>query len=154
MLSSAIFPLKLRIIWSGPFSSVLILASSTSIMTFLIWIRVIRVITRGQVWQVIFSMLTSFFLLFTFLSFTFWVWRWWRIWRIRWWRIRVWVHFRSVLFTLRCWTMFWSNNFYSSRNIINIFALLDIFHFLFVYSSHTYSSLNLFNILTLFMFSL
>ena len=103
----------------------LILASSTYIITVLRRTIVIGVITRGQVWRVIFSMLATLFLIFTFLSFMFWVWRWWRIWRNRWWRIRVWFHFRSMLCALRCWNMFWSNHFYSSRNIINIFALLD-----------------------------
>ena len=107
----------------------LIFGSSTSVMTVLRWIRLIRVITRGRVWRVIFSVLTTLFILLTFLSFRCQVWRWRRIWQIRWWRIRVWVHFRSVLFALQCWTMFWSSHFYSSRNIINIFALLDIFHF-------------------------
>ena len=107
----------------------LILASYTSIMTVVGWIWVIRVITRGRFWWVIFSVLTTLLLLFTSLSFTSWVWRWWRIWQMRWWRIRVWVHFWSVLFALWCWTMLWSNHFYSSRNIIKNFTLLDFFIF-------------------------
>ena len=62
MLSSAIFPLKLRIVWSGPFPMFLVLASFTSIMSVVRWVRVIRVITRGRVWRVIFSMLATLFL--------------------------------------------------------------------------------------------
>ena len=137
MLSSAILPLKLRIIWSVPFSDV----------SYFCVVYVYNDCPQmnqshqshhsrtGQTSHI--SILMSFFLLFTLLSFTCWVWRWWQIWQIRWLWIRFWVHFCYVIFALRCWTMFLSSHFYSSRNIINIFALLDIFHFLFVCLSHT-----------------
>ena len=60
MLSSVIFPLKLRIVLSDPFPMFLIFALFTSIMTF---IRRIRIIAQIWVRRVIFPMLTTLFLL-------------------------------------------------------------------------------------------
>ena len=147
MLSSAILPLKLRIVWSDPFPIFLVLAFSTSIMNVLRWVRVIRIITRGRVWRVIFSMLATLFLIFTFLPFLFWVWRW-RIWRIRWWRIWVWCYFWSVIFAIWCWNWFWSNRLYSSHNIRNRFRSNRFYSSRNIEnrfrSSHFYSSRNVF----------
>ena len=85
-------------------------ASLASIMPVIRSIRVIRIIARGRVWRIIYSVLTTLFLIFTFLPFLFWIWRR-RMWRIIWRRIRVWGHI---------WFM---NSFDSSRNIKDRFRL-------------------------------
>ena len=112
--------------------------SLASIMTVIRWIRVIRIIARGRVWRIIFSVFTTLFLIFTFLPFLFWIWRR-RIWRIRWRRIRVWGHIwfmSSFDLSRNIENRFRSSCFYSSRNIENRFR-----------SSRFYSSRNFFRVL-------
>ena len=102
MLSSAILPLKLCIIWSDPFSDV----------SYFCVVYVYNDCPRmnqshqshhsrtGLTSHIFYAYNT--FIIFTFLSFRCQVWQWQQIWRIRWWWIRLWFYFQSVLFAVRC----------------------------------------------------
>ena len=145
MLSSAILPLKLRIVWSDPFSNVycscvVYVYNDCHLMSRSHQNHHSRTGLTSHL-----SMFTTLFLIFTFFPLLFLIW-WRRIWRIRWRRIRVWSHVwlvNSLYSSRNIENRFWSSRFYSSRNIRNSFALFQI---LSVYSCLPESSHNIFHV--------